>query len=240
MTVYDQNGKPLDNFDLNRGYLKKKNTIIHHEAVASVEERGHWETLHEYSTGGKDVEWVIDVPGVKAKDAWDESVTITVYIPYTEEELAEQEQKKRVLEEKEARKKAIEEVQNAIITAQINTLSVDDDTAFRWKMLYPEWKKDIFYKKDTKVQHDKRLYKCLQEHTSQIGWEPVNAPALWTEIVEAHSGTIDDPIPYNNNMELEEGKYYIQNDVKYHCIRDTGIPVYNPLRDLIGLYVEVV
>lgn len=27
--------------------------------------------------------------------------------------------------------------------------------------------------------------------------------------------------------------------VTYLCTRDTGIPVYNPLKDLVGLYVEV-
>lgn len=49
----------------------------------------------------------------------------------------------------------------------------------------------------------------------------------------------DNPIPYNNNMELFEGKYYIQNGVTYICIRSTGTAVYNNLADLVGLYVEV-
>lgn len=36
----------------------------------------------------------------------------------------------------------------------------------------------------------------------------------------------------------EAWKYYIQDYVIYLCTRDTGIPVYNALADLIGLYVE--
>jgi hypothetical protein len=48
-----------------------------------------------------------------------------------------------------------------------------------------------------------------------------------------------DPIPYDGNMILEQNKYYIQNDVLYICTRDTINPVYNPLVELIGLYVEV-
>ena len=40
-------------------------------------------------------------------------------------------------------------------------------------------------------------------------------------------------------MELENGKYYSQDGVTYLCTRDTGIPVYNPLKDLVGIYVEV-
>ena len=52
-------------------------------------------------------------------------------------------------------------------------------------------------------------------------------------------GTIDNPIEYNNNMILENGKYYTQDGIKYYCNRDTEIPVYNNLSALVGLYVVV-
>lgn len=53
-------------------------------------------------------------------------------------------------------------------------------------------------------------------------------------------GTLADPIPYSGNMALESGKYYIQDYVIYLCNRDTINPVYNPLAELVGLYVETV
>ena len=40
-------------------------------------------------------------------------------------------------------------------------------------------------------------------------------------------------------MALESGKYYMQDYAIYLCIRDTVNPVYNPLADLVGVYVEV-
>lgn len=89
-----------------------------------------------------------------------------------------------------------------------------------------------------KVQRGGALYKVLQAHTSQDGWEPENAPSLWTEICESHAGTLTDPIPYSGNMVLESGKYYLQGGVTYLCTRDTGIAVYQPLADLVGVYVE--
>lgn len=64
--------------------------------------------------------------------------------------------------------------------------------------------------------------------------------ALYEEINETHAGTIDDPIPYNNNMELVQGKYYTQDGIVYLCSRGTGQAVYNPLKDLVGLYVTIV
>lgn len=47
-------------------------------------------------------------------------------------------------------------------------------------------------------------------------------------------------IPYSGNMELESGKYYSQGGVTYLCNRDTGQAVFQPLADLVGIYVEIV
>ena len=130
------------------------------------------------------------------------------------------------------------EVSRMLITAQINTLSVDDNTALRMLEFYPAWASDTDYTVGYRVQHSGRLWRCLQAHTSQAGWEPENAASLWTEICESHAGTLEDPIPYNGNMALESGKYYSQDGKVYRCTRDTGNPVYNALSELVGLYVE--
>ena len=131
------------------------------------------------------------------------------------------------------------EVSRLIIAQQINTLTVDDNTALRMVEFYPEWASHMDYAVGFKVQRSGKLWRRVQAHASQTGWEPENTPALWTEICETHAGTLDDPIPYSGNMALESGKYYIQDYVIYLCNRGTINPVYNPLADLVGLYVEV-
>lgn len=133
-----------------------------------------------------------------------------------------------------------QEVSRMLITQQINTLSVDDNTALRMREFYPEWVPGTTYSVGFKVQRNGKLYNVLQAHTAQTGWEPENAASLWVEICETHDGSIDDPIPYSGNMALESGKYYIQDNVIYLCSRDTINPVYNQLSELIGLYVETV
>ena len=130
------------------------------------------------------------------------------------------------------------EVSRMLITQQINTLTVDDNTALRMTEFYPEWTADTEYTIGYKVQHNGKLWRCRQAHTSQAGWEPENAASLWTEICESHAGTLEDPIPYSGNMALESGKYYMQDGKIYRCIRDTINPVYNALSELVGLYVE--
>lgn len=92
--VYDEAGNLIENPDLNLGRLKADIRTVHHEAVTGVEEQWHFETIAEYPNGGKDVKKVVDVPGVEAKDAWDEKIPIYIYIPYTEEELAAIEEEK--------------------------------------------------------------------------------------------------------------------------------------------------
>ena len=122
------------------------------------------------------------------------------------------------------------------IETAVQSLSYSD--ALESVTLYPEWAADIAYSVSYKVQNGSRLWRCLQAHTSQEEWEPENVPALWEEICETHDGSLYDPIPYDGNMALENGKYYSQDGVTYLCNRDTVNPVYNPLRELVGIYVD--
>ena len=119
--------------------------------------------------------------------------------------------------------------------------SLADEDAVEGVELFAPWAVDTEYVTGDRRRRADRLYKCRQGHTAQEGWEPENAPALWEEIAKPGQGeTPDNPIPYNNNMALEKGKYYSQYVVVYVCIRDTGVAVYNDLKDLVGIYVEVV
>ena len=128
-------------------------------------------------------------------------------------------------------------ISKMLIEQQINTLTVDDNTALRMKSFYPEWTENTAYPVGHKVQYGGKLWRVMQAHTSQIGWEPDNAASLWETINETHAGTIDDAIPYDGNMALANGKHYTQDDVIYLCNRDTVNPVYNALSVLVGLYV---
>ena len=157
-----------------------------------------------------------------------------------EEEAEYNEMAEREVAEAKHRPLSENEVMTMLITAQINTLSVDDATAVRMTAFYPEWAKDTAYTIGYKVQYLGKLYKVVQAHTSQETWEPNISASLYTRIDEAHDGTKYDAIPYEGNMALENGKYYSQGGVTYLCNRDTGNPVYNKLSELVGIYVEVI
>lgn len=118
--------------------------------------------------------------------------------------------------------------------------SLSDNDALKGMELFDAWKPDTEYKMDKRLRYDGKLYRVRQAHTSLAIYPPPIAPALYEEVAEQGQGdTPDNPIPYNNNMELIEGKYYSQYDVVYVCFRSTGIAVYNDLSALVGIYVNV-
>ena len=136
------------------------------------------------------------------------------------------------------------EVSRMLIAQQINTLSVDDNTALRMKDFYPAFESVIgqTVKQGFKFTHGDKLWRTEQpEMTIQEHYPPgIGTESLYSEVCETHAGTLEDPIPYSGNMALESGKYYMQDGKIYRCIRDTGNPVYNALSELVGLYVEEV
>ena len=124
--------------------------------------------------------------------------------------------------------------------------SLPDADGLNAKALYPRWealvkKGSVTAEAGYRFTHNGDLYKCVNANpTFQSDWVPGNGTAaLYVRIDEAHAGTLADPIPYDGNMELKAGLYYIQSGVTYLCNRNTGQPVYNSLAELMGLYVEI-
>lgn len=45
-----------------------------------------------------------------------------------------------------------------------------------------EWAAGLSYYADDLCMYEETEYRCIQAHTSQIGWEPPNVPALWEKV----------------------------------------------------------
>ena len=119
MRILDENNIELteEQINLELGYLRPESIIsIHHKAVEEVKEVGHYEVIAEYPNGGKDVIWVIDVPGIEAKEAWDEYEDIQRYVLYTEEELVARDAEKKAKEEEAKLNAQLRQVAENVIT----------------------------------------------------------------------------------------------------------------------------
>ena len=54
-----------------------------------------------------------------------------------------------------------------------------DEQAEQVPQVFPEWAAGKSYAVGDRVRYDGRLYRCVQAHDSQEGWEPHATPALW-------------------------------------------------------------
>src|SRR5262249_19929357 len=53
----------------------------------------------------------------------------------------------------------------------------------------PNWAPNTAYAVGALVMYQGVEYKCIQAHTSQVGWEPPNVPALWQPVSGSPSPT---------------------------------------------------
>lgn len=139
----------------------------------------------------------------------------------------------------------------AVMVAQIQAQDLGDEQALSVQAIYPSWNgASVDYAAGYKVQHNGALYKCMQSHTSQAGWEPGVAPSLWSAIAGEQAGTIDSPIQVpddvaTSGMEYEYGKYYSESGITYLMDRQGMSPgdkviLYFPPSALEGQYFKKV
>lgn len=116
-----------------------------------------------------------------------------------------------------------------------------DEEALENIELFPTWQSRIGaqVEQGERLYYDDKLYKVMQTHTPQEDWRPDATASLYVQVVADDAGTIDNPIAYEVNMELVEGKYYTEEGVKYLCVRALAQSIWH-LADLVGNYVEVV
>lgn len=167
-----------------------------------------------------------------------------IYHPYTEEELKEIQLKKEEAELIESRRQlTLEEAIAIFMKNNLNMVDIPNQTSLRMLNYYPSFEEIIgqTVKMGFKFMYVDKMYKTIQDNlTIQEQYPPgKGTESLYSRIDVEHAGKVYDPIPYEGNMELKNGKYYSQYDVLYLCIRNTEKSVYHDLKDLVGLYVEV-
>lgn len=61
-------------------------------------------------------------------------------------------------------------------------ISLLDDDAVTTPEMFKHWKAGINLTIDERIYYEEKLYKVVQSHTTQEGWEPDKTPALFTEV----------------------------------------------------------
>lgn len=167
---------------------------------------------------------------VQTSDMLDDAQDGKIYVPSYEDKGDRIEQVWELADEPQ---KSKEELAVELATKQINALDLSDNEALYFLALYPTWEElcEKSYKaeaKGFKFSYGDKLYKTVQDNfTFQSQWIPgEGTSSIYTQIVEQHEGTIDDPIPVpedvmTNPFTYIVGKYYIWQDKVYKCQRDS-------------------
>ena len=125
MKILDETGAVVENPDLTLGYLVDDTQPLEHPVQEAVAEVAHYETVAEYPSGGRDVQRVVDVPGVPAKPAWTEQLPIKRYIRYTADQLTAQEEARKKQQEREKLPDTVAALKAAL--ADADALNLDQD-----------------------------------------------------------------------------------------------------------------
>lgn len=76
-----------------------------------------------------------------------------------------------------------EEVKTAVSDVLKSADSITDELTLRMTKLYPEWNSNAEYTTGDRVQYAGTLYRCLQSHTAQDSWKPIDATSLWANVL---------------------------------------------------------
>ena len=135
--------------------------------------------------------------------------------------------------------KRVDDIINNVRT-RINEVPMTVEQSLELAGYFPIWKEGEPMPIGYKVSYDGSLFEVLQAHTSQADWKPREAKSLFKVVQIEAEGTEDDVIQWEQGMVLEEGKFYIDNGVKYKCVRNSGNALWYSLDVLVGNYVEIV
>lgn len=99
------------------------------------------------------------------------------------------------------------ELRNAMNSAS-NVLT--DEQALQSVALYPLWSASASYAVGDRVRYNDTLYKCLQTHDAQDGWNPADAVSLWAEVL------IPDPEVIPEWTQPDSTNPYMAGDKVHH------------------------
>lgn len=266
--ILDTHGNELklEDIDLNAGKLVDETITVHHDAVEGVEEVSHVEVLKEYyETGpdgtpvldedghkivfGKDVKTIIDVPGVEAKDAWDEQEEIQRYIPYTAEEL-----------DKIAKEKADAQASAAVAAAEKSAIrlitqkiarSLSTDELMQVAAILPNWDASNTYVADDIVRYQQSLYQAHGDVPANTvpdvatdKWmdlmKPVDGVARWIQPNSAENAYDSAAVVMHDDQQWSSDEDYNMHEPGVDCwtLKSDAVAEWTQPTDANNAYAE--
>lgn len=117
----------------------------------------------------------------------------------------------------------------------------DDETALTLSPICPDWEAGTHYEAGEIVNRDGQPYRVVQAVDS-LENQPPGAEgmlAIYRPLNPEHAGTVDDPIPFVNGMDVYNGKYYSFNGKVYLAKADMIPCTWDPGTEGLWQWEEV-
>ena len=108
---------------------------------------------------------------------------------------------------------------------ETNAQTMKPETAKEYPELFPEWNGDgRLYEAGMILRRNGELVKVMQDHYSQEGWEPENAPSLFADVLTDPTGaTILPWVQPDSTNGYMTGDKVTHNGVTYESLVDNNV-----------------
>lgn len=112
----------------------------------------------------------------------------------------------------------------AVIESAVSAYGLDDAAAVEVVELFPQWEVGKTYAIGTRVQHDGKLYECVNAHTAAAEWSPPVAASLWDEVkVDPETGYDEWQQPSGAHDAYNTGDRVVYNGSVYESLIDGNV-----------------
>ena len=101
--------------------------------------------------------------------------------------------------------------------------SLDDNEALEGVELYPVWSDGTVYRSGQRIRYEGVLYRCLQSHTAQAAWTPVDAPSLWARVLIEASDSIPEWVQPQSTNPYGKGDRVTHKGKVWICVVEENV-----------------
>ena len=100
--------------------------------------------------------------------------------------------------------------------------TIADENVENCVALFPHWNEESEYEIGYRVQYDGVVYKCIQAHSAQAQWNPVEAVSLWAKVITSDTEILDWEQPGAENAYMTGDKVRFDGKI-YESIIDNNV-----------------
>lgn len=116
------------------------------------------------------------------------------------------------------------ELPNDVLTAIDYAIqNMNDDQALNCMSIFPLWEEGVTYSEGNRVKYEGKLYKVLQDHTSQSDWLPTIATSLYVEISDPNIEYPEFVQPTGSQDAYSKGSKITFEGIKYVSLIDNNV-----------------